>query len=118
MLKNKTKIILTYIILILTVYTAQISAAPEVRVMAAASLQEALEEIKAGFEAKFAETELEINYAGSQALFSQIKLGVYFSNLFKLSWKILTFTNYLYKIINVFNFNIIFFAKYAIVCTI
>lgn len=78
MLKNKTKIILTYIILILTVYTAQISAAPEVRVMAAASLQEALEEIKAEFEAKFAETELEINYAGSQALFSQIKLGVDF----------------------------------------
>jgi molybdate transport system substrate-binding protein len=78
MLKVKIKMIFIYIFLILIIFSVQISAASEVRVMVAASLQEPLEEIKDKFEAKFAEAELEINYAGSQALFSQIKLGVDF----------------------------------------
>jgi len=76
MLKNK--IILIYIFLMVIIFTVPTTAAPAVRVMAAASLQEPLEEIKAEFESKFAAPELEINYAGSQALFSQIKLGVDF----------------------------------------
>jgi molybdate transport system substrate-binding protein len=78
MLKSKIKKILVYIILILIVFSVQISAAPVFRIMAAASLQEPLNEIKDKFEAENEGYELEINYAGSQALFSQIKLGVEF----------------------------------------
>jgi molybdate transport system substrate-binding protein len=43
--------------------------------MAASSLQEPLNEIKRKFELENKEFELEINYAGSQIFFSQIKMG-------------------------------------------
>ena len=76
--KIKISLILSFIILILIVFTLQTSAAAAIRVMAAASLQEPLNEIKEKFEIENTNSELEINYAGSQALFSQIKLGVEF----------------------------------------
>ncbi|TDO92139.1 molybdate transport system substrate-binding protein [Halanaerobium saccharolyticum] len=76
--KRKISLILSFIILILIMFTLQTSAAAAIRVMAAASLQEPLNEIKERFEAENTNFELEINYAGSQALFSQIKLGVKF----------------------------------------
>ncbi len=78
MLKSNFKILLIFLIFFIILSTAQISAAPAIRIMAAASLQEPLNEIKEDFELENDEYELEINYAGSQALFSQIKLGVNF----------------------------------------
>lgn len=78
MSKSKIIIALIYIVLILVIFSVQISAASTFRIMAAASLQEPLNEIKEKFEEENKEYELEINYAGSQALFSQIKLGVEF----------------------------------------
>ncbi|AGB41188.1 molybdenum ABC transporter, periplasmic molybdate-binding protein [Halobacteroides halobius DSM 5150] len=47
-----------------------------IRIMAAASLTEVFNDLKAGFESKHHDIKLEINYAGSQALYSQIKSGV------------------------------------------
>ncbi|PRX19659.1 molybdate transport system substrate-binding protein [Orenia metallireducens] len=47
-----------------------------IRVMAAASLTEVFNDLKAAFEEKYDDVKLEINYAGSQALYSQIKSGV------------------------------------------
>lgn len=78
MLKSKLNIVLICLFFFIIAATAQISAAPAIRVMAAASLQEPLNEIKEDFDLKNYEYELEINYAGSQALFRQIKLGVKF----------------------------------------
>lgn len=78
MQKSNLKIVLICLFFFVIALTVQISAAPAIRVMAAASLQEPLNEIKEDFELKHDEYELEINYAGSQALFSQIKLGVNF----------------------------------------
>jgi len=78
MAKGNIKIRVLCIFLILILFTAKISAAPAIRVMAAASLQEPLNEIKEEFETQNSRYELELNYAGSQALFSQITLGVNF----------------------------------------
>ncbi|MFP4661473.1 MAG: molybdate ABC transporter substrate-binding protein [Halanaerobiales bacterium] len=47
-----------------------------IRIMAAASLTEVFNDLKAAFEEKYDGIEVEINYAGSQALFSQIQMGV------------------------------------------
>jgi len=47
-----------------------------IRVMAAASLTEVFNDLKTAFEEKYNDIKLEINYAGSQALYSQIKTGV------------------------------------------
>ena len=78
MSKINLKKIAICMVWILIIFTPQIFAAPAIRVMAAASLQEPLNEIKEKFESKQDEYELEINYAGSQVLYSQIKLGVEF----------------------------------------
>ena len=64
--------------MILFIITAQISAVSELRIMAAASLQEPLNEIEKRFEQNHSNYELVINYAGSQTLYSQISLGVDF----------------------------------------
>ena len=78
MLKSNFKIVLCCLIIFIIVSTAHISAEQAIRIMAAASLQEPLNEIKEDFELQNEKYELEINYAGSQALFTQIKLGVNF----------------------------------------
>ncbi|GAB6098732.1 molybdate ABC transporter substrate-binding protein [Halanaerocella petrolearia] len=46
------------------------------RIMAAASLIEVFTDLEQGFEEKYPNIEVDCNYAGSQALFSQIKSGV------------------------------------------
>lgn len=47
-----------------------------IRIMAAASLTEVYNDLKQAFEQKNQDISLEINYAGSQALYNQIKAGV------------------------------------------
>ncbi|TDX52710.1 molybdate ABC transporter substrate-binding protein [Orenia marismortui] len=47
-----------------------------IRIMAAASLTEVFNDLKAEFEKEYDDIKLEINYAGSQALYSQITSGV------------------------------------------
>ncbi|RCW52474.1 MULTISPECIES: molybdate ABC transporter substrate-binding protein [Halanaerobium] len=73
----KKKIIIL-IILIIFILTTEVTAVSTFRIMAASSLQEPLNEIKDKFEAESRDYSLEINYAGSQMLFSQIKMGVDF----------------------------------------
>jgi molybdate transport system substrate-binding protein len=53
-----------------------VAEATTIRVMAAASLTEVFNDLEVGFEEKYDDINLELNYAGSQALYSQIKSGV------------------------------------------
>lgn len=67
------------IIIIICIFLIFISAtvyASELRLMVAASLQQPLKEIKNNFESKNPDYKLELNFAGSQALFTQLRLGV------------------------------------------
>lgn len=70
------KIVFPFIVLILFSFGSQIKAEEnKIRVMAAASLTEMFTELAAEYEAqKYGE--VECNFAGSQALYSQISLGV------------------------------------------
>ncbi|MEJ6952541.1 molybdate ABC transporter substrate-binding protein [Natronospora cellulosivora (SeqCode)] len=47
-----------------------------IRVMAAASLTEVFQDLKSNFEKEHPDIEIELNFAGSQALYSQISYGV------------------------------------------
>lgn len=78
MIRINRSLILIISLLILFIFTAQVSAVSELRIMAAASLQKPLNEIEEKFEANYPNYDLEINYAGSQTLYSQISLGVDF----------------------------------------
>jgi len=78
MIRINQNLILIFFWMILFIITAQISAVSELRIMAAASLQEPLNEIEKRFEQNHSNYELVINYAGSQTLYSQISLGVDF----------------------------------------
>jgi len=71
-------VILIILLLFLFIFTAQAAAVSELRIMAAASLQGPLNEIEEKFEEDYPAYDLEINYAGSQTLYSQISLGVDF----------------------------------------
>ncbi|MFP4016551.1 MAG: molybdate ABC transporter substrate-binding protein [Halanaerobiales bacterium] len=72
----KTTVVFLLFSLLSFLYTISVSAEEgTIRIMAAASLTEVFNDLKVGFEEKYEGIELEINYAGSQALFSQIQMG-------------------------------------------
>ncbi len=74
---KKVTMIILLIILFLSFNQVMVFAEEgSIRIMAAASLTEVFNALKAGFEEKYQGIRLEINYAGSQALFSQINMGV------------------------------------------
>lgn len=74
---KKNIIFILLVLLTLTICQSIVFAQESsIRIMAAASLTEVFNDLKAGFEEKYDGIDLEINYAGSQALYSQIKMGV------------------------------------------
>ncbi|PUU89321.1 MAG: molybdenum ABC transporter, periplasmic molybdate-binding protein, partial [Halanaerobium sp.] len=78
MLKKRLPRVICIIVILIIGFTIELTAASTYRIMAASSLQEPLNEIKEKYEQEYRDYELEINYAGSQVLFSQIKMGVDF----------------------------------------
>jgi molybdate transport system substrate-binding protein len=78
-LKNK-KIFFIGIFIISLIFILNIAYAAKnkilIRIMAASSLTESFNEIKNNFEAKYPNINVEINYAGSQQLATQIEQGV------------------------------------------
>lgn len=75
-MKLTNKFIFLVILISVIALISTTAAASELRVMAAASLTEPVHEIKLKFEAENPGTKVEVNFAGSQNLYSQLKLGV------------------------------------------
>lgn len=77
-MKKLTIICLVLMTLFMVGYQGTVAAedTTTIRIMAAASLTEVFNDLKECFETKYDSIQLEINYAGSQALYSQIEMGV------------------------------------------
>lgn len=75
-MNSNIKSIFMLMLIVLIALTSTAAAAADLRVMAAASLTEPVHDIKLKFEEENPGTKVEVNFAGSQNLYSQLKLGV------------------------------------------
>jgi len=73
--RSKIISLFMFILLILIFFSFSIRAEEKIRVMAAASLTEMFTELAEAYESESG-VEVECNFAGSQALYSQIIMGV------------------------------------------